>query len=89
MLASQGMRFPIDIFLVCIRWYVAYPLNLCHLDEMMQERGVLVYHSSIKRWAIRFLLLLEKVFCQHKRPVGVIWRMDVTYIQVKGDWKCL
>ena len=56
---------------------------------MMQERGVLVDHSSIKRWAIRFLLLLEKVFCQHKRPVGVIWRMDVTYIQVKGDWKCL
>ena len=55
----------------------------------MQERGVFVDHSSINRWAIRFLPLLEKVFRKHKRPVGVSWRMDETYIKVKGQWKYL
>ena len=55
----------------------------------MQERGVFVDHSSINRWAIRFLPLLEKVFRKHKRPVGSSWRMDETYIKVKGAWKYL
>ena len=87
MLAAKGMRFPIDIILVCIRWYAAYPLSYRHLEEMMQERGVFVDHSSINRWAIRFLPLLEKVFRKHKRPVGGSWRMDETYIKVKGVWK--
>ena len=84
MLATKGMRFPIDIILVCIRWYAAYPLSYRHLEEIIQERGVFVDHSSINRWAIRFLPLLEKVFRKHKRPVGSSWRMDETYIKVKG-----
>ena len=83
------MRFPIDVILVCIRWYVAYPLSYCQLEEMMGERGVFVDHSSINCWAIRFLLLLEKVLRQHKRPVGGSWRMDETYIKVKVAWKYL
>ena len=89
MLATKGMRFPIDIILVCIRWYSAYPLSYRHLEEMMEERGVFVDHSSINRWAIRFLPLLEKVFRKHKRAVGGSWRMDETYIKVKGTWKYL
>ena len=89
MLTTKGMRFPIDVILVCIRWHAAYPLSYRHLEEMMEERGVFVDHSSINRWAIRFLPLLEKVFRKHKRPVGSSWRMDETYIKVKGDWKYL
>ena len=89
MLATKGMRFPIDVILVCIRWYAAYPLSYRHLEEMMEERGVFVDHSSINRWAIRFLPLLEKVFRRHKRPVGMSWRMDETDIKVKGAWKYL
>ena len=48
-----------------------------------------VDHSSINRWAIRFLPMLEKVFRKHKRVVGNSWRMDATYIKVKGVWKYL
>ncbi|CUI05464.1 hypothetical protein BN2497_5705 [Janthinobacterium sp. CG23_2] len=42
MLNFKGMRFPIDVILVCIRWYAAYPLSYRHLEEMMEERGVSV-----------------------------------------------
>ena len=89
MLNFKRMRFPIDVILVCIRWYAAYPLSYRHLEEMMEERGVFVDHSSINRWAIRFLPLLERVFRKHKRPVGGSWRMDETYIKIKGVWKYL
>ncbi len=89
MLNTKGMRFPIDVILVCIRWYAAYPLSYRHLEEMMGERGVEVDHSTINRWAIRFLPLLEKVFRKHKQQVGKSWRVDETYILVKGVWKYL
>ena len=70
MLKFNGMRLPIDVILVCVRWYAAYPLSYRHLQEMMKERGVVVDHSSINRWAIKFLPLLEKAFRKYKRPVG-------------------
>ena len=89
MLATKGMRFPIDVILVCIRWYAAYPLSYRHLEEVMQERGVFVDHSSINRWAIRFLPLLEKVFRKDERPVGGSRRMDETYTNIKSAWKYL
>ena len=89
MLNFKGMRFPIDVILVCIRWYAAYPLSYRHLEEMMEERGVSVDHSSINRWAVRFLPLIEKMARKYKRPVGGSWRMDETYIKVKGVWKYL
>ena len=53
----------------------------------MQERGAFVDHSSINRWAIRFLPLIEKTFRKYKRPVGSSWRMDETYIKINGQWK--
>jgi putative transposase len=89
MLSLKGLRFPIDVILVCIRWYAAYPLSYRHIEEMMGERGVSVDHSTINRWAIRFLPLLENLSRKHKRPVGSSWRMDETYIKVKGVWKYL
>jgi transposase-like protein len=89
MLNFKGMRFPIDVILVCIRWYAAYPLSYRHLEEIMEERGVSVDHSSINRWSMRFLPLIEKMARKHKRPVGGSWRMDETYIKVKGVWKYL
>lgn len=85
----NGMRFPIEVILVCVRWCVAYPLSHRHLEEMMEERGVLVDHSSINRWAIRFWPLIEKASRKHKRAVGSSWRMDKTYIMVKRVWEYL
>jgi len=89
MLNFKGMRFPAELILVCIRWYAAYPLSTRHLEEMREERGVLVDHSTVSRWAIRFLPLLEKIFRKHKRPVGGSWRMDESYIKVNGVWQYL
>ena len=89
MLSMKGMRFPKEIVLVCIRWYAAYALSYRNLEEMMEERGVSVDHSTVNRWAIRFLPLLEKVFRKIKRPVGGSWRMDETYVKVCGQWTYL
>ena len=83
------MRFPREIILVYIRWYAAYPLSYRHLEEMMEERGFSVDHSTVNRWAIKFLPLLEKIFRKYKRAVGGSWRMDETYIKVNGQWKYL
>jgi putative transposase len=89
MLNFKGMRFPIDVILVYIRWYAANLLSYRYLEKIMEERGVSVDHSSINRWANRFLLLIEKMARKYKRPIGGSWRMDGTYIKVKGVWKYL
>jgi putative transposase len=60
-----------------------------HLEEMMAERGVSVDHSTLHRWAIKLLPVLEKAFRRRKQPVGKSWRMDETYIRVKGEWRYL
>jgi putative transposase len=75
------------VILARIRWYVAYPLSYRHIEELMEERGVSVNHSTINRWAVRFLPLIEKLSRKHKRKVGCSWRMDETYIKVKGIWQ--
>ena len=87
MVQMKGMRFANEIILLCIRWYAAYALSDCNLEEMMQERGVSsVDHSTIGRWAIRFLPLPKKIFRRHKRPVGGSCWMDETYTKVQGRW---
>ena len=65
--------------LTCVRWHVAYPLSLRHVEEMMQERGVFVDHSTVHRWAIKMVPVLAAIFRSRKRPVGSSWRMDETY----------
>ena len=97
----NGSQFERDIILWGVRWYVAYPISYRQLEEMMQERGVEVDHSSLNRWVLKFTPALDKTFRQRKRSVGSSWRMalalghpvgqplDETYISVKGQWKYL
>jgi putative transposase len=85
----KGSHFERDIILWGVRWYVAYPISYRQLEEMMGERGVEVDHSTLNRWIVRYVPLLEKVFVSRKRPVGGSWRLDETYVRVKGAWKYL
>ena len=72
----KRLHYPLEVMLTCVRWYVAYPLSLRHIEEMMQERGVFVDHSTVHRWVVRMLPVLAAVFRRRKRPVGLSWRMD-------------
>ncbi|QIP94576.1 IS6 family transposase [Serratia fonticola] len=87
--AFSRLHYPIDVIALCVRWYLAYSLSLRNLEEMMAERGVIVDHWTLHRWVIRLVPLLDKAFRRHKRPVGRRWRMDETYIKIKGRWKYL
>src|SRR5215471_15500626 len=69
-----------------VRWYLAYPLSYRHVEELMEERGVPVDHATIQRWVVKYSPQLEEAFHRRKRSVGVSWRMDETYIKVKGAW---
>jgi putative transposase len=85
----KRLHYPLDVILLCVRWYVAYSLSLRDLEEMMAERGFEVDHSSVHRWVIKLVPLFEKAFRKRKRPVGGSWRMDETYVKVRGQWKYL
>jgi transposase-like protein len=85
----KRMHYPLEVMLTCVRWYVVYPLSLRHIEEMMAEHGVIVDHATIHRWALKILPALNKVFRSRKSTVAKSWRMDETYIKVRGRWKYL
>jgi transposase-like protein len=85
----KGAHFPQEIILMGVRWYVAYPLSYRHVEELLEERGVPVDHATIQRWVVKYSPLLEEAFHRRKRPVWVSWRMDETYVKVRGQWRYL
>jgi putative transposase len=87
--AVQRMHYPLEVMLVCVRWYAAYPLSFRQIEELMAERGVGVDHSTLHRWSIKILPVLAAAFRLRKRAVGTSWRMDETYVKVSGQWKYL
>ena len=86
MIDFKGSQFEQGIILWGVRWYVEYPISYRQLEEMMKERGVEVDHSSLNRWVLKYTQELDKAFRQRKRPVGGSWRMDETYISLRGKW---
>ncbi len=70
-----------------MRWYLAYALSYRDIEEMMAERGFSVDHSTIHRWVLHYSPQLDAAFRRKKKRVGNRWRMDETYIKVKGQWK--
>jgi putative transposase len=88
-MSFKGAHFPQDIILTGVRWYVAYPLSYRQVEELMEERGVSVDHATINRWVLKYSPQLEEAFHRRKQPVWVSWRMDETYIRIKGEWRYL
>jgi transposase-like protein len=76
-----------EIILLNVRWYLKYPLSYRNLKEMMIERGIQVDHSTIMRWVHQYSPELEKKIRRHLRLTNYSWRVDETYIKVKGKWK--
>src|SRR5262249_51031743 len=89
MIDFKGSHFEKEIIMWGVRWYVAYPLSYRQLEEMMQERGVSVDHATLNRWVIKYAPEVEKQFRRHQRPVGRSWRLDETYVKIKGKWAYL
>jgi len=89
MIDFKGSQFEKEIILWGVRWYVAYPISYRQLEEMMGERGVTVDHSTLNRWVIKYAPECEKQFRRRQGPVGRSWRVDETYVKIKGKWAYL
>ena len=63
------LHYPLEVMLTCVRWYVAYPLSLRHIEEMMRECGVFVDHATVHRWAIKMVPVLAAVFHRRKEAL--------------------
>ena len=86
----KGRHFRGEIVLWAVRWYCRYPISYRDLEAMMTERGVAVDHSTIYRWVQRFAPEMEKrLRRQWRRPQSRSWRVDETYIKVRGKWAYL
>ncbi len=77
------------MILLYVRWYLRYPLSYRQLEEMMRERGLGVDHTTIYRWVQRYSPELDKRVRRHLKTVGNSWRVDETYIKIRGQWKYL
>ena len=85
MISFKGRHFPKDVILMVVRWKVAYSLSYRQIEELAQERGVELDHSSVQKWVVHYSPQLEEAFRSRKRAVGSSWRMDETYLKVKGE----
>jgi transposase-like protein len=78
-----------EIILLCVRWYLRYALSYRDLEEIMRERGLQVDHSTIYRWVQRYAPELKKRCQPHLKATNDSWRVDETYMKVKGVWMYL
>jgi transposase-like protein len=80
-------RFPVEIILLCVRWYCKYGISYRDLAEMMQERGVEVDPSTLFRWVQRYAPEIEKRIRYFQGRRSGSWRVDETYVRVGSKWK--
>ena len=81
-----GFRFPPDVILVAVRWYLRYSLSYRDVEELLAERGIAVDHVTIYRWVQRFTPLLIDAARPCRHVPGDRWFTDETYIKVAGKW---
>lgn len=87
--AFRGRHFTAEVILWALRWYLAFPISYRDLAAMLSDRGVTVDHTTLFRWVQAYAATLEKQIRRHLRPCTGSWRVDETYIKVKGVWTYL
>jgi|SRR5829696_5153003 len=85
--AFAGFRFPSDVIVLAVRWYLRFGLSYRDLEELLAERGVEVDHVTIYRWVQRFTPLLVDAARPCRHAVGGRWQVDETYVKVAGQWR--
>jgi transposase-like protein len=85
----KGRHFEREIIVLCVRWYLRYKLSFRDLVEMMAERGLSLAHTTIMRWVQRFVPEFERRWNRFARQSGQSWRVDETYIKIRGVWTYL
>ena len=85
----KGRHFDQEIVVLCVRWYLSFKLSFRDLVAMMSERGIGIAHTTILRWVQHYTAEFQKRWERYARSVGGSWRMDETYIRVKGEWMYL
>jgi IS6 family transposase len=85
----KGRQFPGEVIILCVRWYLRYPLSYHHVTELVAERGVEVDASCIWRWVQAYAPKLNKRCRPHLKPTNRSYRIDETYIKVHGQDKYL
>ena len=84
-----GRWFEDDIILLCLRWYFRFKLSYRDLVVILGERGLSISHTTILRWVVRYAETCEKRWSRFERQVGGSWRVDETFITVRGQWMYL
>lgn len=82
----KGRHFGQEVVVLCVRWYLSYKLSYRDLVAMMGERGILIAHTTILRWVQHYTPEFERRWSRFARTVGGSWRMDETYVRVRGEW---
>ena len=81
-----GRHFDRDVIVLCVRWYLRFKLSLRDLVEMMAERGLSLAHTTIMRWVRHYTPEFEKRWRRYALAVGRSWRVDETYVKIRGEW---
>ena len=82
-----GFRFPPEVILLAVRWYLRYGLSYRDVEELLAERGIDVDHVTIYRWVQRFTPLVIEAARPCRHSVGDRWFVDETYVKVAGVWR--
>jgi transposase-like protein len=85
--AFVGFRFPPDVIVLAVRWYLRFGLSYRDIEELLAERSVEVDHVTIYRWVLRFTPLLADPARPCRHALGDRWQVDETYVKVAGQWR--